>query len=176
MCAGGPLYALDLAGPYAEAARRAERDWDTWNELGRAHPAAHSFAELLQKTGSFGEARQTYADQAPITEFQRIAVDSRLEFGAGFQRDPVVELGRDRADFIARRIAAEAHPTDVLTLDGWWIAAWLGWQAHATAGTSEPTPAPDGWVPPVDGAEFDVLGYLASRPPDTMAVSVLCRT
>src|SRR3954452_16789271 len=49
MCAGGPLFALDLAGPYAEAARRAERDWDTWNELARTHPAAHSFAELLEK-------------------------------------------------------------------------------------------------------------------------------
>ena len=104
-----------------------------------------------------------------ITDFQRIAVDSRLEFGAGFQRDPVIELGRDRADFIARRIAAEAHPTDVLTLDGWWIAAWLSWQSHATLGTSEPTPAPDGWVPRADGAEFDVLGYLAALPPGDAA-------
>jgi hypothetical protein len=101
--------ALDLAGPYAQATARAQQDWDVWHELARVHGPGDPFRALLRQSGSFEQARDTYRDQAIVEAFVRNAADTRLEFIAGVERDPVVELTRDREDFVRRRVAVEAR-------------------------------------------------------------------
>jgi hypothetical protein len=120
MCAGGPRGFLDLAKPYAEDTRDAERGWDLWHEVAPHFPPAKSLDELRAATGSFSEAGRLYLEQPVIQEFHRIGIDTKIWYRlGGLEPDGVPELARDRSDFVRRQVALNARSTDLLTLDGW---------------------------------------------------------
>jgi hypothetical protein len=164
MCAGGPVALLDLARPYALASRDAERSWRLWHELAATLPAPRTLEDLRAEYGSNLTASELYRQQPLITAFLLRGADTSIAHRLyGLPPDGVPELARDRDDFVRRQVARNARRTDLLTVDGWWIDA-DGRGAHR-----------DGDIRPPDGP-FDILGYLAILPGDTIVVTLKCHT
>jgi hypothetical protein len=162
MCAGGPVALLDLARPYALATHEAESSWDLWHELARSLPAPRPLKELVAEHDTYATAIELYRQQPLIRAFRERCGDVPVAYRlSGLYRDAVPDLGRGRDDFVHRQVAENARQTDLLTVDGWWINA-DGRAAHR-----------DGDIRASEGP-FDVLGYLATLPGDTIVVAVKC--
>ncbi|MEU2780043.1 hypothetical protein ABZ646_46430 [Streptomyces sp. NPDC007162] len=122
LCDGGPRALLDLDTPRAQAAARARRAFEAWQEFASAYPPGRAFGDFrarhLADPESYSQvqALENYHVQPVIAAFLE---NPELEEVVG--GDPIARLS-DALDGLVRHAVDAALPSNALpTLDGRWL-------------------------------------------------------
>ncbi|MEV0719084.1 hypothetical protein [Asanoa sp. NPDC050611] len=186
MCAGGPRGLLDLAGPRAEAAAAAAQVWDLFHRLPAELPAAlplEHFVALPENqlprppvvVGADGipfapdpgrrRAERQYRAQPLLRHLHDALFFTAGAVGQWPEILPWFSL--DREQYVARRVEETRRPSELLTLDGWWVE--LGYPpVHGSCESLDDCPHRAGRTQPWTRA--DMAAYLEGLSEDIIIV------
>jgi hypothetical protein len=164
-CDGGPLSALDLDAMRTDAAAKALKRFQLYQETVKGTPEAlpwSVFAENISEGSGYtrDQARAEYDSQPRVER-----LNATEEFGGIFAEDPIPEFAGVTAEVYAERARARAVPgSALLTADGRWMAPGrMGWFAMSDDDESSRI-----------GYQEAANAYIGSLPDSTWLVTADC--
>jgi hypothetical protein len=143
-----PKEAVDFDAIRRAAREHAANTWDAWAEVSAAHPGALPRSHFDAIFDDESDAQRAYLVQPAVQVVAQAAATQQHPYFtfSVLLADPVVQLGGDRADFIARAVASSTTTHAYVTLDGQWLTEYTndrGSEAHAAAMTEYLDSLPD---------------------------------